>query len=324
MAQNQNRLFDPLAITARWITMILTLGAVLHAPVQAAEIDWDKVPSKTITLFYPGPTSWEMLLTQADHSGADKFRAGRDCASCHGGEEKASGSAMIAQDKSAAPFLAKKPPAVPLQVQIVISDGALHLRVAFAASDQPDAALDQDFATKLAVMIGDRAVPEIARGGCFAACHDDSASMPGAAMPAMSKYLTASRQGQGRHGGGSVIDAAGLTALSSAGRGLDYWQARLGSSDGLSAVEGAVLDRRSERPDTSISAQRIHSDRGEIIIFQRKLTAAGGRISFQPGHSYMIGFALHAGHTAKRFHYVSLPLSLSLGGTGPADFQVMP
>ena len=324
MRHDRKRLYDPLAIRARWLWVILVLGGVFGAPVHAAEIDWDKIPARTITLFYPGPTSWEMLLTQADHSGADKFRAGRECAACHGGEEKASGSAMIAQDKSESPFLAKKPPAIPIQVQIAASDASLYLRVAFAAGDQPDAALDQDFATKLAVMIGDRAVPEIARGGCFAACHDDSASMPGAAMPAVSKYLPASRQGQGRHGGGSVIDAASLAALSTAGRGLDYWQARLGASDGLSVVEGLVLDRRSERADTAISAQRIRSDKGDIIIFQRKLMAAGGRINFQTGHSYMLGFALHAGHTAKRFHYVSLPFSLGVGGPGPADFQVTP
>jgi cytochrome c-type protein NapC len=89
-------------------------------------------------------------------------------------------------------------------------------------------------------------------------------------------------------------------------------------------IEGSVLDRRSERSDIAISAKRIRGEGIETLTFQRPLTAAGGRINFQTGHSYMIGFALHAGHTAKRFHYVSLPLSLTLGAAGPADFSVTP
>ena len=320
----ETRFFYPRPNAGLWALVILTFGLMFCSPAQAADIDWDKVPAKTINLFYPGPTSWEMLLTQADHSGADKFRAGKECTSCHGGEEKASGSAMIAQDKPLAGFLAKKPPSLPLNVQIAVSEGVIFLRASFRAGDQPDAGLDQDFATKLAVMIGDRAAPDIARGGCFAACHDDSASMPDASMPAVSKYLVASREGQGRHGAGNVVDPPALKALASAGRGLDYWQARLGPADGLSVIEGSVLDRRSERPDLAISAKRLRGDGVETVTFQRPLTAAGGRINFQSGHSYMIGFALHAGHTAKRFHYVSLPLALNVANTGPADFSVTP
>jgi cytochrome c-type protein NapC len=324
MQQKETNCFYPRAKMGAWASVILTCALMLCASVHAAEIDWDKVPVKAITLFYPGPTSWEMLLTQADHSGADKFRAGKDCASCHGGEEKASGSAMIAQDKPVAGFLSKKPPSVPINVQIAVSEGVIFLRAALRVGDQPDAALDKDFATKLSVMIGDRAAPDIARGGCFAACHDDSTSMPDSALPAVSKYLVASRQNQGRHGGGSMLDATTLSALAAAGRGLDYWQARLGPSDGLSVAEGSVLDRRSERPDVTISAKRNTGAGLETVIFQRTLSGSGGRITFQTGHSYMIGLALHAGHTAKRFHYVSLPLALTVGSTGPADFSVTP
>ena len=38
-----------------------------------------------------------------------------------------------------------------------------------------------------------------------------------------------------------------------------------------------------------------------------------------PGKTFTLGFALHAGHTAKRFHYVSFERTLMLDD-GSADF----
>jgi len=42
----------------------------------AAAPNWTSVPSKPITLFAPGQTSLEWLMTPGEHKGADRFRAG--------------------------------------------------------------------------------------------------------------------------------------------------------------------------------------------------------------------------------------------------------
>ena len=41
--------------------------------------------------------------------------------------------------------------------------------------------------------------------------------------------------------------------------------------------------------------------------------------AFVPGKTYTLGFSVHAGHTARRFHYVSLEKTLVLD-SGKADF----
>ena len=51
--------------------------------------DWEKIPAKTVTLFYPGQASWEFLTSNA-HPGAPAVEAG--CATCHTGQEKALGA----------------------------------------------------------------------------------------------------------------------------------------------------------------------------------------------------------------------------------------
>ena len=54
--------------------------------------DWEKIPAKTVTLFYPGQTSWE-FLTSAAHPGAQAIDTG--CATCHTGQEKVLGAKLV-------------------------------------------------------------------------------------------------------------------------------------------------------------------------------------------------------------------------------------
>ena len=75
------------------------LYLILLSASPSFAVEWDKVPGKDMVLFYPGQLSWEMLLTQSEHSGADKFREGKNCRQCHEGEEAASGKLLVA-DKS--------------------------------------------------------------------------------------------------------------------------------------------------------------------------------------------------------------------------------
>ncbi|MGQ0384395.1 MAG: hypothetical protein ACT4UP_06930 [Gammaproteobacteria bacterium] len=66
----------------------LWIAALLAFPMGASAVDWSKVPEKEIVLFQPGQASWEWALTERDHSGAPKFREGKNCKGCHEGEQE--------------------------------------------------------------------------------------------------------------------------------------------------------------------------------------------------------------------------------------------
>ena len=80
--------------TAAWV---LTLSALATTPVIAADpakIDWAKVPATTVTLFYPGQSSYEWLRTDS-HPGSKMARDGTACITCHQGKEKAMGDKIV-------------------------------------------------------------------------------------------------------------------------------------------------------------------------------------------------------------------------------------
>ena len=59
-----------------------------------------------------------------------------------------------------------------------------------------------------------------------------------------------------------------------------------------------------------------------LVKAESKLTGVKGHKDFVPGKTYNLGFAIHAGRTAKRFHYVSFERTLVLD-SGMADFVVV-
>ena len=71
--------------------LVLALSAVATTPVIAADpatIDWSKIPTTNLTLFYPGQSSYEWLRSSA-HPGSGVVQSGGACLSCHKGEENA-------------------------------------------------------------------------------------------------------------------------------------------------------------------------------------------------------------------------------------------
>ena len=76
--------------------------------------DWEKIPAKTITLFYPGQSSWQFLTSNA-HPGAQAMNAG--CAACHGGQEKTLGAKLVQAGPRESDPIAGKDPAIDLTVR---------------------------------------------------------------------------------------------------------------------------------------------------------------------------------------------------------------
>lgn len=293
-------------------------AATILFPLNAYAVDWNKVSGKDVVLFYPAQMSWEMLLTQSEHSGAGKFLEGKNCAGCHEGEERASGKLLVG-DKSVEPTpIAGKPGFVMANVKAAHDGERLYVRLEFDPGQQPDAGLDKEFATKVAIMIDDGKVPEATRAGCWATCHDNLTRMPSGGAIETTKYLTRSRVAMTRKGGAEVKSAAELDKIRAAGGYLEYWQARLNPGKPPVGIDGTILEKRTENQTPTVAVEAQESGTKWTVVFSRKMTAGAPHKDFATGKSYTIGVSLHAGHAAQRFHYVSLEKTLAID-TGKAD-----
>src|SRR5574340_522584 len=79
------------------LALAASIAAVFTAPAwaaDAAKIDWKRVPTKTVTLFYPAQSSYEWTRSSA-HPGAQGVKDGAACTSCHAGQEKAKGDKLV-------------------------------------------------------------------------------------------------------------------------------------------------------------------------------------------------------------------------------------
>ena len=55
------------------------------------------------------------------------------------------------------------------------------------------------------------------------------------------------------------------------------------------------------------------------VTLSRKLAGTAEQVSFAPGTHYTVSFAIHAGHTAGRFHYISNERDMTVD-SGSGDF----
>ncbi|MFA5026966.1 MAG: ethylbenzene dehydrogenase-related protein [Candidatus Methylomirabilota bacterium] len=95
-----------------------TLGGSSHeltgAPLFQFPSNWNTIPAKTVTLFYPGQASWQYLISSA-HPGAGAMENG--CAACHTGQEKTLGAKLVKAGPREADPIVGKAPSIDLQVR---------------------------------------------------------------------------------------------------------------------------------------------------------------------------------------------------------------
>lgn len=301
------------------------LGAALALWLVAAPavaVDWSQVPAKPVSLFYPGQASWEWVMTAKDHSGATKFREGKNCKGCHEGEQADMGKRIVTGEKLEPAPIANKPGGAKLEVRATHDAERLYFQLRFqpaAASGTKD---DPEVAAHVTVMIDDGSVKEASRAGCWASCHDDAIGM--ASAPAggqITKYLGASRTKLARTGGGeNYKPAADIDALLASGTFLEYWQARLSPGKPAQATSGWILDKRHEHSPAASSATATFADGWWTVELSRPLAAGGpGQKAIAAGKTYTVGFALHDDYARHRHHYVSFEHTLVLDA-GTADF----
>ncbi len=318
-----------MAISIRTFATAGSAALLASTAAQAAGVDWATVPGKQVELFYPGQSSWEWALTPSDMSGADDFRKGKDCAVCHIGEEKDMGPQIVTgtprkfktgEKPSIEPNpIANKPGAIAATAKVAVDAGNLLVHLDFDEGTQPDAHQDATYATKVTIMFDNGKVPEANRGGCWAACHDDSTGMASSQGATRTMYLPRTRAKLSRQGGGDTLAAADqLSKLNADGYQLEYWQALLNPGQPAKAATEIVFDKRAPAGNSIVTAEAKQTGTAWSVTLSRPLTAPAPLSSLTPGGTYHIAFAIHSGHTAQRFHYVSYERSLKLS-TGGAE-----
>lgn len=191
------------------IMIAAALAAGLSASAFAAgPPDWSSVPTKTVTLFYPGQSSYTWLRSDG-HPGAALVSKGKRCTTCHKGKEATMGGKTVSGEMVEPAPIAGKNGSVELSVQAAYDDENLYWRFSWKTNmDRPGQMHDYMrfdgekwvfyggprssgkvrsgaepplYEDRLAIMVDDGSVPGFAEQGCWLTCHNGMRDMPGMA-----------------------------------------------------------------------------------------------------------------------------------------------
>lgn len=276
-------------------TMIAgALGVVCAIGFSAAHAappaDWSKVAATSITLFYPGVSPMEWITKGTEHGGARALKKGDTCADCHSDETDKMGQLISSGEKIEPTPIAGKAGFIPVKVQAAHDGDTLYLRFSWKQPKASGAAkMDDKNPMKIAFMLDQGKVAMADQSGCWASCHADSRTMPGAA-DSKKKYVK-----DGSVSGGVFYD-------------LVQW--RSGEKKGF---DGHVADTRVMEGGKALAAAEGKLD-GDTwsVVFARKFAGGDGDVALAAGKTYNFGFAIHDDHAAGRFHHVSLGYTLGI------------
>jgi hypothetical protein len=192
------------AVLASALALAWCAGAAAADP---ATIDWGKVPTRTITLFYPGQSSHEWLVDR--HVGKDAVKGGEACLTCHAGSEKVLGDKLVKGGALEPTPVPGKPGSVDLKVQVAYDANNAYFRFQwktlnpFPGNEYPllrydgkewkpygqprlnkavrEGAQPGIYEDRLSMMVDDGKVAGFAKQGCWLTCHAGERDMPGQA-----------------------------------------------------------------------------------------------------------------------------------------------
>lgn len=194
-----------LTLFAGMVGLILVAGPSPPA-AGSVDVDWSKVPSKTVKLFYPGQSSIQWLRTPDHKKGNKQVIKGKSCISCHEDEEEEIGETIVSGEKLEPHPIKGKQGAIALAVQAAHDNTNLYLRFQWKTHnpypgtahphwrfdgkawkalgwprlhkkvwDEGQPAIYED---RLSIMIDDGSVPLFAEQGCWLTCHNGMRDMP--------------------------------------------------------------------------------------------------------------------------------------------------
>ena len=258
----------------------------------------DAVTNRKVTLFFPGQSDTEWLLSS--HPGSQPLRQGRNCQQCHRGEEVAM-AAALGKDFT--------PNTRDLDVRFGLRGSIVDVTLSWSGlADDVDVAL----------MWGDFAVPSLQRGGCFAACHSDMPGMTRDRGQQTGKYLLSSRSQQRQIGQPAMVnDEATLDAMLANGQFGELWRLKLSDNNLQTAT---VLSGLEWRSGELVSGSASYGNGRWTVKLQRQMGTAPGQLDFNTEGKYTFGIALHGVNNSGGRHWVSLPMTLSFQGND-TDFK---
>ncbi|MFZ3288362.1 MAG: ethylbenzene dehydrogenase-related protein [Telluria sp.] len=189
------------------IATLLTGSALAATP---ASIDWSKVPTVNVPLFYPGQSTYEWLRGK-EHDGWAKTARGGSCVSCHDEDdaEKEMGNKLVKGGPLEPMPVTGKNGYIDLKVQAAYDTKNAYLRFQwktanpFPGSEHQYLRFDgkewkvwgfpkldkvvQDgkqpgiYEDRMSVMLDDGKVPDFGTQGCWLTCHEGERDMPKAA-----------------------------------------------------------------------------------------------------------------------------------------------
>lgn len=263
-----------LSMVALGLLLGATGGAAWAAP------DWTKAAKRDITVFHPGTAAMEWVGKKSDHSGTAGLKKGETCVGCH--EEKGGLNFNFKRlaDKELEPVGAPKTMNYPVAVQAAYDASNLYIRLTFKAPTGGANKGDKTNEVKATVLFPDEKVQLAAQAGCWASCHNDARTMPGADEK-KTKYT---KEGS-------------------------YQLMQWASGKGAKVADGTVTTER-KMDGGSLGAKAEGSKAGDTytVTFTRKNPGEGKVVPF--------GVAIHADNASGRFHHVSLGYTIGVGADG--------
>lgn len=184
---------------------VAALSAGYATAADPAKIDWNVVPAKTVTLFYPGQSSLEWLHSDAHKKGAAAIKSGKSCLYCHEGEESAMGANIVKGGPLEPVPVKGKNGSVDLKVQAAFDDKNAYMRFQWKTQNpfpgtehqylrfdgkewkvygypKLDKVVQQGqqpgiYEDRMTVMLDDGKVDDFGKQGCWLTCHDGERDM---------------------------------------------------------------------------------------------------------------------------------------------------
>lgn len=261
-------------------TLVIGVFWGLGASVAQASPDWSKVPKRDVSVFHAAVTPAEWVYKKSDHSGTAGLKKGESCVGCH--EEKGTLNFDFKRlaGKELEPKGAPATMIYPVGVQVAYDAANMYMRLTFKAPTGGADKSDKENEVKATVMFPDAKVKQADQVGCWASCHGDARTMPGA-------------------------DDKKYKYTKDGAYELMQWR----SAKGAKVANGMVTDSRKMDGGTlGATAEGSKSGDTYTVTFTRKNPGEGKSVPF--------GIAIHGDHASGRFHHVSLGYTVGLGAAG--------
>jgi len=304
-----------------------TKKATAKADSKQSAINWVSVPTREITVFYPGTSSMEWALGRK-HGGKRPFNKGDRCFDCHEEEVEAMGDLIVSGEKLEDQVIPGKRGSIPVAIKAAYDKQNLYLQFAWEdTSHQPapfveGGKMDPDNAMKLAFMLATDEVEYADRAGCWGTCHADLDGMPFAPEGQnVTKYIKESRtkiEIKGRNkkplgGWDKRKSEAEIQSEFAAKHFMDIVRYKAGVKQ---TEDGNILADRYMKE--GVISEFFASKKGNQWVVDVKRPLKSGtedNLDLALDQIYNFGFAIHDDYSDGRFHHVSLGYKLGFNNS---------